>query len=102
MDRTDFIMELMDIVAKYVGKESGKDLTKEDIDKWNKEIVKPSLLKMVGWNNEDTEELEEYKISKIESTGLFKTESESLSGLFQNKRKSLSGLFPNEILRRTK
>jgi len=29
------------------------------------------------------------------STGLFKTETESLSGIFGSKRKSLSGLFPD-------
>jgi len=37
---------------------------------------------------------EEYEKVYV-STGLFKTESESLSGIFGSERKSLSGLFPD-------
>jgi hypothetical protein len=48
MDVTYLMMDYMDLIAKHFGKESGRDLTKEDIDRWEKEIFQPFVHKMVG------------------------------------------------------
>lgn len=67
IDVTDSIMDCMDSIAKHYGKESGRDLTKEDIDKFIEEYWKPfvneSWHRIINWTDEDTKELEKYNSS---------------------------------------
>lgn len=66
IDITELIIGLYEkIIPKYIGKENPKDLTKEDVDKFMKEYLEPSLnetyCRMVNITDEDIKELEEYK-----------------------------------------
>jgi hypothetical protein len=62
------MMDYMDLIAKHFGKESGRDLTKEDIDKFIEEYLQPMInntcRRMIRINDEDTKELEKYKRNK--------------------------------------
>lgn len=46
MDVTYLMMNYMDLIAKQFGKESGRDLTQEDIERWKIEIFQPFISKM--------------------------------------------------------
>lgn len=65
VDITNLMMDCMDSIAKHYGKESGRDLTKEDMDKFIEEYWKPfaneSWRRITNWTDEDTKELEQYK-----------------------------------------
>jgi hypothetical protein len=48
VDVTYIVMGYMDLIAKHFGKESGRDLTKEDMNRWEKEIFQPFIQRMFG------------------------------------------------------
>lgn len=58
LDITDFILSELNSALSYANKTEPSTLTEEDVKKYLDEVAMPLMSKALGWNEEDTRELE--------------------------------------------
>ena len=66
MDITNLVLYELTLALKYANKTVPVTLTKEDLDKYIREVKNPIILKTLGWSEEDTRELEIIYRKKVE------------------------------------
>lgn len=58
MDITNLVLYELTLALKHSNKTEPSTLTEQDVEKYLDEVVMPLMSKALGWNEEDTEEIE--------------------------------------------